>query len=283
MNEVTIDYFKGRKLVIATMHGKEKVLASILETSLGVLAVLPEGFNTDIYGTFSGEAERETDPLETARIKCIDACKKSGCTLAVSSEGSFGAHPTMLFLPADDEIMVLVDMENDIYARARVVSTKTNFNGNKFEDWDSAKEFAERVKFPSHGLILANKDRSEVIKGIDDWIRFEQYFKAHLKRYGVVCLETDMRAMYNPMRMEMIAEVAARLVETVLRECPSCNFPGYDVSQINKGLLCGQCGLPTESTLSYTYECKKCSYSSIKRYPNAIETEDPRYCNFCNP
>ena len=59
--------------------------------------------------------------------------------------------------------------------------------------------------------------------------------------------------------------------------------PGYDVSKVNKGLPCGQCGLPTESTLSYLYECKKCSYSSIKRYPNAIEAEDPRYCNLCNP
>lgn len=283
MSKASLDYFRGRKLVIATMHGKEKVLAPILETSLGVVTVLPEGLNTDVYGTFSGEIEREIDPLETARIKCIDACKKSGCTLAVSSEGSFGAHPTMLYVPADDEIMVLMDMENDIYVRARVVSTKTNFNGNKFEDWDNAKEFAERVMFPSHGLIMTNKERLDVIKGIDDWKMFEEYFKAHLNTYGTVFLETDMRAMHNPMRMNVIAEVADRLIETVLRECPSCNFPGFDVSQINKGLPCGQCGLPTESTLSYSYECKKCSYSSIKRYPNTIETEDPRYCNFCNP
>ena len=276
MSKASLDYFRGRKLVIATMHGKEKVLAPILETSLGVVTVLPEGLNTDVYGTFSGEIEREIDPLETARIKCIDACKKSGCTLAVSSEGSFGAHPTMLYVPADDEIMVLMDMENDIYVRARVVSTKTNFNGNKFDDWDNAKEFAERVMFPSHGLIMTNKERSDVIKGIDDWKMFEEYFKAHLNTYGTVFLETDMRAMYNPMRMNVIAEVADRLIETVLRECPSCNFPGFDVSQINKGLPCGQCGLPTESTLSYSYECKQCSYSSIKRYPNTIETEDPR-------
>lgn len=121
MSEVSMDYFRGRKLVIATMHCKERVLGPILETSHGVVKVLPEGFNIDIYGTFSGEVEREMDPLETARIKFIDACKKSGCTLDVSSEGSFGAHPTMLYLPGDDEIMVLMDMKNDIYARVRVV------------------------------------------------------------------------------------------------------------------------------------------------------------------
>jgi N-acyl-D-aspartate/D-glutamate deacylase len=61
------------------------------------------------------------DQLETAGIKCIDACKKSGCTLPLSSKGSFGAHPTVFCISADDEMMVLMEMENDIY-RARVVS-----------------------------------------------------------------------------------------------------------------------------------------------------------------
>ncbi|WP_252790685.1 DUF6671 family protein [Mucilaginibacter flavidus] len=114
------------------MHGKEKVISPIFEKALGVETVLPDGFNTDWYGTFSAEIEREKDPLETARSKCIDACRITGCTLAVASEGSFGAHPTIYFIPADDEIMVFMDLENDIYVRARVVSTKTNFRGGQF-------------------------------------------------------------------------------------------------------------------------------------------------------
>ena len=54
--------FSGRKLLIATMHQKEKAIAGILEKQLGVKCVVPENFNTDLLGTFSGEVEREDDP-----------------------------------------------------------------------------------------------------------------------------------------------------------------------------------------------------------------------------
>jgi hypothetical protein len=47
--------FKGRNLVIATLHGKEKVIAPLLEHALGVKIIVPEKFDTDQYGTFSGE------------------------------------------------------------------------------------------------------------------------------------------------------------------------------------------------------------------------------------
>ena len=59
--------FKGRKLLIATMHKKEMAIAPILEKALGVKCVLPENFNSDLLGTFSGEIERKDDPLLTAK------------------------------------------------------------------------------------------------------------------------------------------------------------------------------------------------------------------------
>ncbi|SDF91363.1 DUF6671 family protein [Mucilaginibacter gossypii] len=283
MNKRSAALFKGRKLVIATMHGKEKVIAPLLEKALGVEALLPEGFNTDRYGTFSGEIEREKDPLETARTKCLDACRMTGCTLAVASEGSFGAHPTIFFIPADDEIMVFMDLENDIYVRARVVSPKTNFGGSKFADWPDAVKFAHIAGFPAHGLILRGPQRSDTLKGIQSWEILETNFETHLKNYGEVFLETDMRAMYNPTRMQVIAEVAAKLVEIILRTCPRCQFPGFDVIEVKPGLQCSQCGLPTKKTLSHRYQCKKCLHSVLKLYPFGEETEDPQYCDYCNP
>lgn len=69
MNDIIRQYFAGRKLVIATMHGKEATIGPILTRELGVEIVVPEHFNTDTYGTFSGEIERIVDPVEAGRIK----------------------------------------------------------------------------------------------------------------------------------------------------------------------------------------------------------------------
>ena len=38
--------FKGRKLVIATMHEKERVIAPLLEKNLGVEVVVPKAVNS---------------------------------------------------------------------------------------------------------------------------------------------------------------------------------------------------------------------------------------------
>jgi len=41
------DYFKGRKMVLATKHEKEKVMVPILERELGVKIIVPTDFDTD--------------------------------------------------------------------------------------------------------------------------------------------------------------------------------------------------------------------------------------------
>ncbi|MEN9977663.1 MAG: hypothetical protein RLZZ569_288, partial [Bacteroidota bacterium] len=62
--------FQGRKLIIATKHQKEKIIAPIMEEALEVNALLVENFDTDVFGTFSGEIKRLDDALSTARNKC---------------------------------------------------------------------------------------------------------------------------------------------------------------------------------------------------------------------
>ena len=71
--------FVGRTLVIATQHQKEKVIAPALEAALGVRCIVPDQFDSDRFGTFSGEIPRIKTPLETARDKCIAAMQQSGC------------------------------------------------------------------------------------------------------------------------------------------------------------------------------------------------------------
>jgi hypothetical protein len=146
--------FEGRRLIIATKHKKEQVIAPILEETLGVKCFVDTSFDTDMLGTFSGEVEREQDPVSTARLKCLKAMELNNCDLGIASEGSFGSHPSIFFASADDEFLILIDKKNKLEIIARELSTETNFNGLKIESEKELLEFATIAKFPSHGLIL---------------------------------------------------------------------------------------------------------------------------------
>ena len=53
------NFFHGRDLLIATMHGKEKVIAPIFEEKLGVRTNTTQELNTDLFGTFCGEKKEK--------------------------------------------------------------------------------------------------------------------------------------------------------------------------------------------------------------------------------
>lgn len=277
--------FKGRRLLIATKHEKEKVLAPILERELGVKCFVSEKFDTDLLGTFTGEVERKDDALVTARNKCLMAMELTDCDLAVASEGSFGAHPSIFFVKADDELLVFIDKKNGLEIIERELSTETNFNGLQIESEKELKDFAKQVKFPSHGLIVRKKkeDTAEIVKGITDPKKLLDTFHHFIQKHGMAYVETDMRAMYNPTRMKVIGKAAGKLVKKINSLCPQCNAPGFGITEAKKGLRCSQCNFPTRSTLSYIYTCHKCSYTKEEKYPNKKRTEDPMYCDVCNP
>lgn len=282
-----MDLFKGRRLVIATMHGKEQVIAPILEEALGVEVVVPDisNFNTDMFGTFSGEIERTLDPVETARQKCIAACKAMNETLAVASEGSFGPHPALMFIPADEELILLRDTLNDIEIGTHITSTNTNFGGEEVHSWEALKTFATNAGFPKHGLILrdAKDSKKHICKGISSWSELENKFRDILSFKSSAFAETDMRAHLNPTRMKIIALATEKLVEKVKACCPSCGTPGFDDMDVKEGLPCSLCKLPTKSIRSLVYKCKKCNHSSEKLYPKGKTEEDPMFCDNCNP
>ena len=105
--------FSNRTVVVATMHGKEKVFAPILERELGVKCKTIKAFNTDLFGMFSGEIERKYPPGKTLKLKALAALKQSKETLVVASEGSFGPHPSHMFIPANEEMVILLDKKNE--------------------------------------------------------------------------------------------------------------------------------------------------------------------------
>lgn len=277
--------FKGRKLIIATKHGKEKVIAPFLEQGLGVKCFVAIDLDTDKLGTFTGEVERNDDPLTTARNKCYMAMDLTNCDLAIASEGSFGPHPTIFFIPADDEILIFVDKINGLEIIVRELSTETNFNGSEIKTKEKLLEFAANANFPSHGLILRKSryEFADIVKGITNVEELINVFNSLIDKFGTAYIETDMRAMYNPTRMKVIESVAKKLIKKINTLCPVCNLPGFGITNAKEGLPCELCNFPTRSTISYIYSCQKCNYKKEEKYPKGKQTEDPMYCDYCNP
>lgn len=277
--------FEGRRLLIATKHQKEQVIAPILEQGLGVQCFVPENYDSDIFGTFSGEIERQDTALATVRAKCLAAMKQFDCDLGIASEGSFGSHPSIFFAQADDEFLIFIDKKNDLEIVVRELSLETNFYGKNITSLEMLSEFAHSVRFPSHAIILRTKpeDFTALIKGITTKSQLEDSFQFLMSTHGSVYAETDMRAMYNPTRMGVIKIAAQKLLDTIKSKCPSCETPGFCVTDAKQGLPCSWCSAPTRSTLSFIYSCKKCSFSSEKMYPHKKTTEEPGFCDSCNP
>jgi hypothetical protein len=277
--------FEGRDLVIATKHNKEKVIAPVLERQLGVKCfVIPE-FDTDELGTFTGEVERKDDPITTARNKCLLAMKLTNCDMAIASEGSFGPHPSIFYAHADDEFLLFMDKKNNLEIIVREISMETNFSGAMITSKTELAEFANKVNFPSHGLIVrkADTDFIEIEKGVTNWRKLAKVYTHFIRLYGSVYVETDMRAMHNPSRMRVIKSAAIKLATKINSLCPDCKTPGFGITNAKQGLPCELCNLPTRSTLSHIYSCQKCSHSKEEKYPNNKHCEDPTFCDICNP
>ena len=280
-----MDIFKGRRLVIATKHRKESVIAPLLEDHLGVECFIPSDFDTDALGTFTGEIERKEDALTTVRKKCLLAMEITNCDLGIASEGSFGTHPTIFMAHADDEILIFIDKKNNLEIIVRELSLDTNFNAATISSFQNLVDLVKTVGFPEHGIILKNtkEEVPNVVKGIQSWELLEESYHKLSVNNSLVVAETDMRAMYNPTRMKVIQKATLKLVDKIKSICPQCTTPGFGVVKIISGLPCEWCSSPTNSTKSHIYQCQKCNFEQEKMFPNDKKTEDPMYCDRCNP
>ena len=280
-----MEIFEGRKLVIATKHNKDKVIIPILEEHLKVKCFVPEDFDTDELGTFTGEIERKDNPLNTVRQKCFLAMEKTEVELGIASEGSFGPHPSIFIAHADEELLIFIDKKNNLEIIVRELSLDTNFNATTINCFHDLVDFVKEVGFPEHAVILkvVVNNKITAVKGIQSWELLEESYNKLSKNNSQVVAETDMRAMYNPTRMKVIEQATFKLVEKINSLCPQCSTPGFGVINSKKGLPCEWCKLPTKSIISHIYQCQKCDFQLEKMYPNNIKHEDPMYCDFCNP
>ncbi len=277
-----IQYFADGTAVLVSKHKKEEAIAPVLQQLNWHIKVYP--LDTDQFGTFSGEITRKGTPLEAARKKIAKAQKYTAGSIWLASEGSFGPHPDYPFLPMNHELILCYDSANDLEITGEAMETDTNYNRQEISTWPLLEEFARATGFPEHGIILKGEKENEpvkILKTIDNWNALEKAF--HKLESYTITAETDMRAMYNPRRMQVIAKAAQQLVEKIKSQCPNCMTPGFWISQHTYGLPCEWCGKPTHMVKSLIYQCRKCDYQQIKDRPDGKEFADPMYCYFCNP
>ena len=277
--------FKNRILLVSSMHAKERAIAPVLEPALGVTCFTDTTFNTDRFGTFTGEITRTASPLDTVRIKCREGMQQAGCDLAIATEATFGPHPGLWMIPAHHEIMMLIDERHGLEIHVSTISTDTNYASSSASSEEELLAFARKAGFPAHGLILQSSTpgKKEIAKGITHQEELLTVYRNMMHAHGDVRVETDMRAHLNPKRMSVIRDLTGKLLIKINQECPACHAPGFGVDQLIAGLPCRDCGMPTRSAISKMTTCACCGHTVEQKYPANKMTEEPGYCPACNP
>ena len=117
----------GQNVVLATKHGKERLLGHTFRLALGATIGTPPGIDTDTLGTFTGEVERIGTPREVAIRKARWGLSVTGEALGLASEGSFGPHPQIPWVASDHELLAFVDEELGIEVVEAFLSNETNY------------------------------------------------------------------------------------------------------------------------------------------------------------
>lgn len=277
MKENWLDH---KQIVIASKHQKERVIQPLFLEFYNCSFITCD-IDTDILGTFTGENSRTLTPYEACIEKCRMAFQQTDADFAIASEGSFGPHPYLFFTPSDEEFVLFMSRDEKLIIWAKELSTDTNYNSIENPSDEELKSFIENTHFPTHYVIFKSGDT--IVKEISDEEKLYDLIHHSKENSQSFKVETDMRAHCNPTRMKVIEDTTKKLIEKLTSFCPSCNTPGFSIQDIEKGLPCAQCGLTTESTLKHIKICLQCDFKEEILFPRGVKTEDPTYCNFCNP
>lgn len=279
--------WEQRDCAIATMHGKETVIAPLLNEHLGITASPTKRFNTDTFGTFSGEITRPGNQLATARKKAHAAVEETGVDLVIVSEGSFATHPSLPLLPSNLELVLLYDAKHGIEVLGTYQSHRRIAEQETISNVEEALKTATQWNFPENGMIIRSKGwlgRDSLKKDI----RTEKALVATIKKLltnpltRVVLLEKDLRAHRCLERRPLIVEATHNLIYNCEQRCPQCGCPGFVVSESIPGLPCAWCSSPTDAIRMYRYTCQKCHYEKTREF-TSHEAADPGGCAYCNP
>lgn len=277
--------YDGCRVALLTQHGKQRVIAPLLEPALGCRIALVTGFDTDQLGTFTRETPRPGTQQQAASQKARKGMELAGTPLGIASEGSFAADPFSGMLPWNVELVTWVDDELgiEVIGIAQGADRKGHMQSGT---WQEIAAFAEREGFPQQQLVLRpdGQDDPRIYKSIADWATLQLTFDQCLAQSasGQVFVERDLRAFANPSRMQRIEEATADLLQRLQSTCPVCATPGFWISQRLPGLPCAACRWPTSLAQSEAWSCLRCDHQAIT--PIADRTlADPAHCAYCNP
>ena len=279
------DYFRRKVLHMVSRHQKQQYIEPVLASRLGFICKTVSEVDTDLLGTFSGEVARTLSPVACAREKCKRAREYVNDGYLLASEGSFGPHPTLGWVTAGEEWLLLYDIEEDAELIVRDITLDTCFLGKAIANEQQCLEFLQRVGFPNQGVIVkSSQEQSEIIfKNGSTPEEIVKNMHNMLNEKGNCYIETDMRAMFNPTRQQHLNKLAGLLADKLNSICPDCGWYGFSVTSVERGLPCSWCGTPTNSVSNEIYTCKRCNCNQNKKFPKGIQQEDPQYCNQCNP
>jgi hypothetical protein len=280
--------YAGETALLATMHGKERVIGPLLERELGLQIRVLENLNTDQFGTFSHEIGRTGSPLDAAMAK-IEAvfALVPGARFALASEGNFGPHPQIPFLALAHEIVVFADRQKSLRIIGRDESSDTNFAHAIVTHASEAMICAEKMGYPGHGVIVMGCEggkpapRRVLEKGIVYGAELERAVRAAVELCGAAYIESDMRAHRNPRRMRAIERATMDLAERCHRRCPVCGRPDFSVIEHIPGLPCAECKTPTYVIQREASICRGCGHRS-ERPATDRAAADPDQCERCN-
>lgn len=266
---------------LGTMHGKEVALGPPL-AALGITLIRPE-IDTDPFGTFTAETPRQGTMVDAARAKARAAIAATGLNVGIASEGAYGPHPSIPFLPLGREVLLWHEAETGREIVEQALDESPNYDHAEVVNLAEAEPLLARVAFPATALIVAP---SAVAKPIAKGLRDRDSLAAAIGQAaansadGRAFLQTDMRAHMNARRMEVIAGLAAGLAQRLSTPCPQCRAPGWGLLRRDPGLPCGDCGTPTALVAEDIHGCTACGAED--RIPRT-GTADPAHCPYCNP
>lgn len=276
-------YYQNQLILLASKHKKEKAIALPFMNRLSCTLKVHD-FDTDKFGTFTGEIARTHSPYKTCVLKATTAAKQFNYTYSVASEGSFGPHPLFPFIPSAHELMVFIDRKYNWVIAEQLVSQKTNYAMLTINKNSNIDDFLTQVKFPSHALTLQIASNNHVIaKGINDLDVLTQHLNNSFKTINEIILATDMRAMMNPTRMEVIGELADKLALRISTPCAKCASPGFGFKTTKGKLPCNYCGSSTSLYAEEVWGCIICDHEEYKQRKDGLIEADPKFCSYCNP
>jgi hypothetical protein len=280
-----MNIFSNRCASVLTKHGKETVINEVLSSATGLQVQLTSDYDTDLLGTFTLEMPRHGSQLDAVRKKAQIGMDLLRTDLGIANEGAFVADPYAGMLPWNNELVILIDQKYQLEMTG--FSSASAQNAHAYvHHWEELEKFAQTALFPSHYLVIKPTDEyhPQSIKNISDTKQLKNAFEwaLALSSKGVVYVENDLRAFANPTRMENIRKATVDLANKMNSICPACQMPGYWIQDVQRGLPCNACGMPTDQEVAKIWACLKCDHSD-KEGMKVLRFANPSQCQHCNP